>query len=352
MAHAAHPAFQASRAKGRAAPVTSTLGVKEKSMSHRKFQFVTIALCATPFALGRSWSLTGNDPLRRCDGPYANDDGKLALPFLRWLSARPPCARSPPCGNPVSGERKFEGQSGSRIFPTIPARCFLITNILIVDDEPSIADTLAYALRTESYAPSCVGLGQEALSALRTGEYALVILDIGLPDINGFDVCRELRRHSNVPVIFLTARTDEIDRVIGLELGADDFVSKPFSPREVVSRVRAILRRSRRSVHPPSTDRAMFAVDTDGARIAYFGVWLSLTRYEFGMLSVLLEKPGKVYSRARLMEMVWSDAAETMDRTVDAHIKTLRAKLRAVRPGVDPIGTHRGLGYSIRSEGQ
>ena len=227
-------------------------------------------------------------------------------------------------------------------------------SILIVDDEPAIVDTLDYALRTEGFRTRCVGLGQDALAALRDGEFALVILDVGLPDINGFDVCRELRRQSDVPVIFLTARSDEVDRIVGLELGADDYVPKPFSPREVASRVRAILRRARPAAAPavpvvatPAAPR--FEVDADGARIAYAGVWLTLTRYEYRLLAALLERPGRVLSRARLMDLVWSDAQESLERTVDAHVKTLRAKLRAVRnDDHDPIQTHRGLGYSIR----
>jgi len=221
--------------------------------------------------------------------------------------------------------------------------------ILIVDDEPAIADTLDYVLRTDGFEPVCVGLGQLALKEIKTSEYALVILDIGLPDISGFDVCRELRRHSNVPVIFLTARSDEVDRIVGLELGADDYVPKPFSPREISSRVRAILRRARESEPAEPSPAPLFRVDQDGLRIAYAGAWLTLTRYEYLLLAALLERPGRVLSRARLMEMVWSGAEESLDRTVDAHIKTLRAKLRAVREG-DPIETHRGLGYSIRSD--
>jgi two-component system, OmpR family, catabolic regulation response regulator CreB len=221
--------------------------------------------------------------------------------------------------------------------------------ILVVDDEPAIADTLNYVLRTDGFEPVCVGLGQLALQELKVNEFALVILDIGLPDISGFDVCRELRRHSNVPVIFLTARSDEVDRIVGLELGADDYVPKPFSPREIASRVRAILRRTRGPEPAEPTIEPLFRVDQEGARITYAGVWLTLTRYEFRLLAALLERPGRVLSRARLMEIVWSDAEESLDRTVDAHIKTLRAKLRAVRDG-DPIETHRGLGYSIRGD--
>lgn len=235
--------------------------------------------------------------------------------------------------------------------------------ILIVDDEPAIADTLAYALRTEGFATECVMLGRDALTALGqpVPAFALVVLDVGLPDMSGFDVCRELRRHSDVPVIFLTARADEVDRIVGLEIGADDYVPKPFSPREVASRVRAILRRARPAAppqalaparHPPSTEAGAphpdFAHDIDGARIAYHGAWLALTRYEYRLLATLLERPGRVLSRARLMDLVWHDAEDSLERTVDAHVKTLRAKLRAVRDDGDPIETHRGMGYSLR----
>jgi two-component system catabolic regulation response regulator CreB len=222
-------------------------------------------------------------------------------------------------------------------------------SILIVDDEPDIADTLAYVLRAEGFRTHCLGLGGEALAAVRGGGFDLVVLDVGLPDMNGFDVCRALRRESDIPVIFLTARSDEIDRVLGLELGADDYVPKPFSPREVASRVRAVLRRARPAEPPGSAPEPRFAVDADGARIAYRGVWLALTRYEYRLLATLLERPGRILSRAQLMNMVWSDAEDSLERTVDAHVKTLRAKLRAVGDD-DPIATHRGLGYSIRRE--
>jgi two-component system catabolic regulation response regulator CreB len=221
--------------------------------------------------------------------------------------------------------------------------------ILIVDDEPAIADALDYVLRSDGFETVCVGLGQSALAAMKSQDFALVILDIGLPDINGFDVFRELRRHSDIPVIFLTARSDEVDRIVGLELGADDYVPKPFSPREIASRVRAILRRARAPEPVAVAMEPVFKVDQEGTRIAYAGVWLTLTRYEYGLLTALLERPGRVLSRARLMELVWNDAEESLDRTVDAHIKTLRAKLRAIHEG-DPIETHRGLGYSIRGD--
>ena len=222
-------------------------------------------------------------------------------------------------------------------------------NILIVDDEPAISDTLAYALRADGFTSECCTLGAEALARLADVEHDLVVLDVGLPDMSGFDVCRALRRRSEVPVIFLTARSDEVDRIVGLELGADDYVAKPFSPREVVSRVRAILRRTRPRTTADSEEPSprQFNVDDQGLRIAYHGVWLSLTRYEYLLLALLLARPGRVFSRVQIMESVWQDCGESLERTVDTHIKTLRGKLRAVRADDDPIVTHRGLGYSL-----
>uniref|UniRef100_Q47B75 Two component transcriptional regulator, winged helix family n=1 Tax=Dechloromonas aromatica (strain RCB) TaxID=159087 RepID=Q47B75_DECAR len=222
--------------------------------------------------------------------------------------------------------------------------------ILIVDDEPAISETLAYALRSDGFTTESCTLGAQALTLLAAGGHDLVVLDVGLPDMSGFDVCRALRRYSDVPVLFLTARSDEVDRIVGLELGGDDYVAKPFSPREVVSRIRAILRRlnpePRLAAAPPPTP-SRFAVDRDGLRIAYHGHWLNLTRYEYLLLALLLERPGRILSRTQIMESVWQDGGESLERTVDTHIKTLRGKLRGLRPDEDVIVTHRGLGYSI-----
>jgi two-component system catabolic regulation response regulator CreB len=231
--------------------------------------------------------------------------------------------------------------------------------ILIVEDEAAIADSLTYALRTEGFIPHHVSLGEAALQALRPGgdtQYQLVVLDIGLPDINGFEVCRKLRQFSDVPVIFLTARSDEIDRVVGLEIGADDYVVKPFSPRELVARIRVILRRLIPTPTPMQTPRSTpdaiapasaFELRALEARILFHGQSLDLTRYEYLLLKTFLEHPGHVLSRAQLMDRVWEDAPDTLERTVDAHIKSLRAKLRMVRADSDPIQTHRGMGYSL-----
>lgn len=229
--------------------------------------------------------------------------------------------------------------------------------ILVVEDESTIADTILYALRTDGMQAEHCLLGGEALERLRDGRPDLVILDVGLPDLNGFEVCRRLRTFSDVPVIFLTARHEEIDRIVGLEIGADDYVVKPFSPRELAARVRVILRRARptpeaaqpapiRAETAPA-GQAGFHHDADGARMAYRGQWLNLTRYEYRLLALLAQHPGRIYARAQLMDLVWHDALDTVDRTVDTHIKTLRAKLRDIDPDADPIRTHRGMGYSL-----
>jgi two-component system catabolic regulation response regulator CreB len=221
--------------------------------------------------------------------------------------------------------------------------------ILIVEDEAAIADSLAYALRKEGYEPLHVTLGEQALATARATPPALVILDVGLPDISGLEVCRRLRQFSDVPVIFLTARSDEIDRIVGLEIGADDYVTKPFSPRELVARVRVILRRVGAGVpaHAPAPAAPAFELRPAEARVLYAGRPLDLTRYEYLLLKTLIEHPGHVLSRAQLMDRVWAGAPDTLDRTVDAHIKSLRAKIRAIDPAADPIQTHRGLGYSL-----
>jgi two-component system catabolic regulation response regulator CreB len=221
------------------------------------------------------------------------------------------------------------------------------TTILIVEDELAIADSIAYALRTDGFTPRHVTLGEQALAALREAPGpALVVLDVGLPDMSGLEVCRRLRQFSEVPIIFLTARSDEIDRIVGLEIGADDYVTKPFSPRELVARIRVILRRVTPAA-PAAPAPARFVVRALEARVLFRGQALELTRYEYLLLKALVEHPGHVLSRAQLMARVWSDAPETLDRTVDAHVKSLRAKLRLVDPAHEAIQTHRGMGYSL-----
>lgn len=225
--------------------------------------------------------------------------------------------------------------------------------VLVVEDEAGIAETVTYALRTEGFRPIWRATGREALAVLATEPVALVVLDVGLPDGSGFDVCRELRRRHDVPVIFLTARSAEVDRIVGLELGADDYLAKPFSPRELTARVRAVLRRTAGSgaTRPGGVAPAgPWAHDAARCRIRYRGQALDLTRNEYRLLATLVAAPGRVFSRDQLMTAAWADPGAALDRTVDAHVKTLRAKLRAVAPAHDPIVTHRGLGYSLREE--
>ena len=218
-------------------------------------------------------------------------------------------------------------------------------HILIVEDEIAIADTIAYALKTEGFTSHHCGLGEDALLRVRRTSFNLAILDVGLPDLSGFEVLRRLRTFSDLPVIFLTARNEEVDRIVGFEIGADDYMAKPFSPRELVARVRVILRRMEGGQKEEAALR--FKVDEATRRIWFGGVLLDLTRYEYLLLKTLLAQPDRVFSRAQLMEVVWAGAEESADRTVDTHVKTLRAKLRAICSEVDPIQTHRGFGYSI-----
>ena len=264
--------------------------------------------------------------------------------------------------------------------------------ILVVEDERAIADTVVYALRTEGFSPQWCATAGAAWEALAATLPALVVLDVGLPDANGFDVCRELRtRYPELPVIFLTARSEVIDRVVGLEIGGDDYLAKPFSPRELTARVKAVLRRRSPVVQasapaanapaaaplpppdlvtyyvtnpqlvvmPPAGPAgvpgavrppALWAVDEERCRIAYRGRALDLTATEFRLLRALVAHPGRVYNRDQLMNAAWPDPGASTDRTVDAHVKTLRAKLRLAAPAADPIQTHRGLGYSLREE--
>lgn len=220
--------------------------------------------------------------------------------------------------------------------------------ILIVEDEAAIADTLLYALQAEGFAATWLTLAGEALERLQREAFDLVILDVGLPDISGFEACKRLRRFSEVPVIFLTARNAEIDRVVGLEIGADDYVVKPFSPREVAARVKAILKRvAPREAAPPN---GPFAVDGERMRIAYRGQALSLTRHEFRLLQTLLGQPERVFSREQLLDALGVSSEAGYERNIDSHIKSLRAKLRQVAADAEPIHTHRGLGYSYAPE--
>ncbi len=226
-----------------------------------------------------------------------------------------------------------------------------MSHVLIIEDEPAIAETLIYAFKEMGIQTTHKLLGSEALIELSNNAYDFVLLDVGLPDISGFDVCKKIRETSQVPILFLTARNHEIDRIVGLEIGADDYVTKPFSPREVVARVKAILRRTEirdTQLHAPKK-ATHFTIDELANRIQYHGELLELTRYEFLLLKTLINQPQRVFSRNQLMDIVWVNAENTLERTVDAHVKTLRAKLREVNGSSEAIVTHRGMGYSLQN---
>ncbi len=219
--------------------------------------------------------------------------------------------------------------------------------ILIVEDEPAIADAIQYALETEGFDTIRRSSGSEVPFLLAKESIRLILLDIGLPDISGLELCKHIRKTHDTPIIFLTARTEEIDRVVGLEIGADDYITKPFSPRELTARVKAVLRRTEH-FHADAPANPDFQVNESKCRITYCGRDLDLSRYEYRILQTFLSRPGHVFTRNQLMDLAWEEPEASMDRTVDAHIKNIRAKLKAIRPDLDPILTHRGVGYSLK----
>ncbi len=221
--------------------------------------------------------------------------------------------------------------------------------VLIVEDEPAIGDAIQYALETDGFETASLTSGLEVIPFISERPVDVIILDIGLPDINGFELCKEIRKVHSVPIIFLTARSDEIDKVVGLEIGGDDYITKPFSPRELSARVKALVRRTHLTSHAPTGGPA-FQLDESRKRISYFGKPLELSRYEYSILKTFIRRPGHVFSRDQLMEICWEEPECSTDRTVDAHIKNIRGKLKAIRPDLDPFVTHRGMGYSLKEE--
>ncbi len=214
--------------------------------------------------------------------------------------------------------------------------------VLVVEDDVKIAQLLLDYLKSEGYGVTSVGDGHAGLRQIQDNPPDLVILDWMLPGMDGIDVCKAVRRTSEVPILMLTARIDEVDRLLGLDTGADDYVCKPFSPREVVARVRALLRRTRGQTpavpHPWQVEETSF-------RISWRGKWLALTRQEFLMFRMLLNRPGRVYSRAQLMDTAHDENRDVSDRTIDSHIKNIRRKIQAVEPGCDCIASVYGVGY-------
>jgi two-component system response regulator BaeR len=212
-------------------------------------------------------------------------------------------------------------------------------DIHIVEDEPELAALVADYAVAAGYRPTVFGDGALALDAIRRQAPALVVLDLMLPGLDGLSLCREVRSFSNVPIVMVTARVEEIDRLLGLELGADDYLCKPFSPRELMARIKAILRRA----VPP----AAVQVDEAARRIRIHGQPLELTPTEYGILAALARRPGQVFSRARLLDAAREGNAnlDVADRAIDSHVKNLRRKLDAALPGVEAIHSIYGLGY-------
>ena len=219
-------------------------------------------------------------------------------------------------------------------------------NILIVEDDPRIRDVLEYAIRGDGHAPRLTQRGQEAVALARETSPDLIVLDVGLPDIDGFEVCRLIRKFSDVPIIFLTSRTDEINRVVGLEIGGDDYVLKPFSTRELLARIKAVLRRNHTQ---PEVDAGVIRygpleLDPGRFRVRCKSDDVPLTAQEFRVIELLIAHPGRVFTREQMLDKAWNDGGAVTDRTIDAHIKTLRKKFG----DFDFIETVRGMGYRAR----
>lgn len=221
--------------------------------------------------------------------------------------------------------------------------------ILVVEDDARIADMLGNYLQVQGWQVQVLADGLQVEPEVRRMEPSLVLLDIMLPGLDGIEVCRGLRSFSAVPIIMVTARIDEIDRLVGLEVGADDYVCKPFSPREVVARIKALLRRVEGRLGGAAPAHG-FVVDEGAQRIAWQEHWLPLTRIEYRLLRQLVLRPGHVFSRDRLLQSVHEEFRDTTDRAIDSHVKNLRRKIAAVRPQGSAIASVYGAGYRLELE--
>lgn len=218
--------------------------------------------------------------------------------------------------------------------------------IMVIEDEQRLAAILADYLRQAGFEALCLADGLQAVARVRQEQPALILLDLMLPGKDGMEICKEIRSFSDVPIIMVTARVEEIDRLLGLELGADDYICKPYSPREVVARVKAVLRRSqgRQALHS-----AGLILDEASYRAALNGRDLELTAVEFKLLRYLAANPGRLFSRSQLMERIYADQRIVSDRTIDSHIKKLRKKIAAAAPGEELIRSVYGVGYKFEA---
>lgn len=218
--------------------------------------------------------------------------------------------------------------------------------ILIADDDPRLRELVSLALQRAGYTVVTASDGQHALTHALREAPDLIVLDVGMPELDGFEVCRRLRATSQVPILFLTARDDEIDRILGLELGADDYVTKPFSPRELVARVKAILKRSTGGAAPQVLRHGRLTLDRAGHLCAFDGVDLGLTGTEFQLMALLMAAPGRMHAKPRVTDAIWGAHSQVSDRTLDSHLRNLRAKLE-VAGCVDAIETLHGVGVKL-----
>ncbi|EJZ20055.1 response regulator transcription factor (plasmid) [Rhizobium sp. Pop5] len=222
--------------------------------------------------------------------------------------------------------------------------------ILVVDDEPHIRDVICFALDRAGLVSAVARNGTEAMAAFRRGNLDLIILDIGMPDMDGLDVCQQIRKTSGLPILFLSARDEEIDRVLGLEIGGDDYVTKPFSPRELVARVKAILKRSGSETEPDRRHATLVAgdlsLDRRGRTVMFGDNAIAVTALEFAILDALLSHQDMVFSREQLMEAAYGPNTYVSDRTIDSHIRNIRAKFVAAG-GSGVIATVHGIGFKL-----
>ena len=220
-------------------------------------------------------------------------------------------------------------------------------NLLIVDDDPNIRDVIGFAVEAAGFQADFAADGAAGLAKAQTGAADLVVLDVGLPEMDGFDVCKELRKTSDVPILFLTARDDEIDRILGMEIGGDDYVTKPFSPRELVARIKAILKRSTGRAAPSAVlSHGALTLDPDRHKCSFSGAEIALTQSEFNLLEALITHPEKVARRGALVDAVYGHNIHVSDRTIDSHIRNIRRKL-ADAGCADSIVTVHGVGLRM-----